>query len=53
MVPTVILTMIASAGTISGSVLVGAGIESSECKGKLTLIAPCGMRINYLKNEDK
>ena len=45
--------MIASAGTISGSVLVGAGIESSECEGKLTLIAPCGMGINYFKNEDK
>ena len=51
MVPTVILTIIAV--PISGTVLVGAGIESSECKGKLTLIAPCGMEMNYFKNESK
>ena len=38
---------------INGMVIGGAGIESSECRGKLTLIAPCGMRIKYFKSEDQ
>ena len=51
MLPAVILTMISNAVFISGMVLAGAGIESSECKAELTLIAPCGLSIKYLKNE--
>ena len=51
MLPAVILTMISNVVPISGMVLAGAGKESSECKAELTLIAPCGLSIKYLKNE--
>ena len=50
-VPAVILTLCTV--HISGMVIGGAGIESSECRGELTLIAPCGMRIKYFKSEEE
>ena len=53
MVPAVILIIVTNLGLISGMVLAGAGIKYSECKAELTLIAPCGMSINYFKNESK
>ena len=49
--PAVILTLCTV--HISGMVIGGAGIVSSEWRGELTLIAPCGMRIKYLKSENK
>ena len=51
MLPAVILTTISNAVFISGMVLAGAGKESSECKAELTLIAPCGLSVKYLKND--
>ena len=50
-VPAVILTLCTV--HISGMVIGGAGIESSDCRGELTLIAPCGVRIKYFKNENQ